>query len=193
MTRLQQKICQKNLIAAYVDGELSEVATAIFEQHLEDCAECRAELRAHRVFVCELDAVLTGDVDIPVPDDFSKVIAVRASSDMRGVRTAAEHRKAIAICVTLALTGFGLLGATAREKVVAIIGTFVAAVLGIAGVVVNFVYDGMAGLVVISRVLGRKVANEGVSFVVVLVVLGVAVFVLSRLISDYHHRTGATE
>jgi anti-sigma factor RsiW len=192
MTKVQQKICQKNLIAAYVDGELSDVASAIFEQHVEDCAECRAELRAHRVFVCELDAVLTNGVELPVPADFSKVIAVRASSDMRGVRSSAEHRKAITICVVLALTGFGLLGATARESVLVIVGRFVNGVLGIGGFVVNFVYDGVAGFVVISRVLGRKIVNETVSFGVIVVVLAVGVIILSRLISGYHHR-GATE
>jgi len=192
MTRVQQKICQKNLIAAYVDGELSEVATAIFEQHVEDCAECRGELRAHRVFVCELDAALNGDVDLPVPADFSKVIATRARSDMRGVRSAAEHRKAIAICVVLALTGFGLLNATARANVFVVVGRFISGVFSITGFVGGVVYDGVAGLVVISRVLAHKIVNETGSFAVVLVVLGAGVALLSRLIHDYH-RTGATE
>ena len=192
MTKVQQKICQKNLIAAYVDGELSDVANAIFEQHVEDCVECRTELRAHRVFVCELDAALTNSGEIPVPADFSKVIAVRASSDMRGVRSSAEHRKAMVICVVLALTGFGLLGASARERVLVVVGRGVNAVLGIGSLLVSFVYDAVAGFVVISRVLGRKIVNETVSFGIVVVVLAVGVFILSRLISDYH-RTGATE
>jgi anti-sigma factor RsiW len=192
MTRVQQKICQKNLIAAYVDGELSEVATAIFEQHVEDCSACRNELRAHRVFVCELDAALAGKVDIPVPADFSKVIATRARSDMRGVRTAAEHRKAIAICVVLALTGFGLLNPTARHNVFVIIGRFISGVFSIVGLAGGVVYDSVAGLVVISRVLGQKIVNETGSFTVVLVFLGAGVLVLSRLIHNYH-RTGATE
>jgi anti-sigma factor RsiW len=192
MIRVQQKICQKNLIAAYVDGELSEVATAIFEQHVEDCAQCRTELRAHRVFVCELDAALTGNASIPVPADFSKVIATRARSDMRGVRTAAEHRKAIAICVALALTGFGLLGATARDNVFVVIGRFVAGVFSIVGFVAGVTYDAVAGLVVISRVLGQKLVNERGSFAIVVVVLGGGVFLLTRLLHDYH-RTGATD
>ncbi|HVF22409.1 MAG TPA: zf-HC2 domain-containing protein [Pyrinomonadaceae bacterium] len=192
MTRVEQKICQKNLIAAYVDGELSDVANAIFEQHVEDCPECRAELRAHRVFVCELDAALAGKVEIPVPDDFSKVIAVRARSDMRGVRSPSEHRKAFAICVVLALTGFGLLGATAREDVLALAGRFITAVISIGSFVSQLVYDAVAGLVVISRVLGRKIVLGSGSFGLLLIVLAVAVFVLSRLLSDYH-RTGATE
>jgi anti-sigma factor RsiW len=192
MTTVQQKICQKNLIAAYIDGELSDVATAIFEQHVEDCAECRTELRAHRVFVCELDAALTGSVDIPVPADFSKVIAMRARSDMRGVRTAAEHRKAIAICMVLALTGFGLLGATARDNVFVVIGRFVAGVFSIVGLVAGITYDAVAGFVVISRVLGQKVVNERGSFAVVLVGLGAGVLLLTRLLHNYH-RPGATE
>ena len=192
MTKGQQKICQKNLIAAYVDGELSDVAAAIFEQHVEDCVECRTELRAHRVFVCELDAALTNSPDIPVPEDFSKVIAVRASSDMRGVRSSSEHRKAMVICMVLALSGFGLLNATARENVLVVLGRFVRAVIGVGSFVLNSAYDGLAGFLVISRMLGRKLVSETASFGVVLVVLAVAVFILSRLISDYH-RTGATE
>ena len=192
MTRVQQKICQRNLIAAYVDGELSGVATAIFEQHVEDCAECRAELRAHRLFVCELDAVLTGTLEIPVPANFSKVIAIRARSDMRGLRTSAENRKAIAICVGLALIGFGLVGATARDAIFALAGRFVGGVVSVSGFVSNTAYDAVAGLVVISRVLGHRIVNETRSFAVLVVVLAVAVLVLSRLLSDYH-RTGATE
>jgi anti-sigma factor RsiW len=192
MTRVEQKICQKNVIAAYVDGELSEVTTAIFEQHIEDCVECRAELRAHRLFVCELDAVMTDKVEIPVPDNFSRVIAVRASSDLRGVRSRAEHRKAIVICVILALTGFGLLGATARDSVFALIGKFLTGAFSLAAFVWSLAYDAVAGLVVISRVLGRKIIVESGSFAVVLVVLAVAILILSRLISNYH-RTGATE
>lgn len=192
MTRVEQKICQKNLIAAYVDGELSEVANAIFEQHVEDCVECRSELRAHRLFVCELDAVMTDKVELPVPDNFSKMIAVRASSDLRGVRSRAEHRKAIVICVILALTGFGLLGATARDSVFVLIGKFLTSVFSLGAFVSNIVYDAVAGLVVIFRVLGHKIVAETGSFAVVLVVLAAGILLLSRLISDYH-RTGATE
>lgn len=192
MTRVEQKICQRNLIAAYVDGELSEVAAVIFEQHVEDCAECRAELRAHRMFVCELDAVMTDKVEIPVPDNFSKMIAVRASSDLRGVRSRAEHRKAIVICAILALTGFGLLGATARDSIFVLIGKFLTSVASIAGFLSTAVYDAVASLAVITRVLGHKIVIESGSFGVLLVVLAAAILILSRLISNYH-RTGATE
>jgi anti-sigma factor RsiW len=192
MTTAQQKICQKNLIAAYVDGELSEVATAIFEQHVEDCVECRGELRLHRRLVCELDAALTSDANIPVPDDFSKVIAVRARSDMRGVRTASEHKRAIAICAVLGMAGFALVGATASEAIFLAARKLLSAVLTIGAFAASAAYDAITGFVVISRVVGQKIVNESGSFLVVLGFLAVGVLVLSRLISNYH-RTGATE
>lgn len=192
MTTGRQKICQKNLIAAYIDGELEENVTLLFEEHLEDCAPCRAELRAHRLFVCELDAALTDSGDIPVPVEFSRMVAARASSDMRGVRTRSEHRKALSICVILALAGFALLGATARDAIFLIAEKFVTTLLSVAGFVSTLVYDTVFGLAVISRVLSRKIIIESGSLGPLLVLLAFAILVLSRLISNYH-RTSATE
>src|SRR5688572_7822993 len=111
----RQEICERNLIAAYIDGELEADVTLLLEDHLQTCAACRVELRAHRLFVCELDAALTDTGEIPVPADFSRMVAARASSDMSGVRTRSENKKALSICLILALAGFALLGAAARD------------------------------------------------------------------------------
>lgn len=192
MTTAQEKYCERNLIAAYVDGELDEDLTQRVEDHLQGCAPCRAELQAHRMFVCELDAALTDSVEIPVPADFSRMVAVRATSDMRGVRTHAEHRKALGICMILALIGFALLGATARETVFLIAEKFVTTVAGLAGFLATVVYDTVAGLAVIFRVLSRKVVIESGSLGPVVVLIAVAILLLSRLLSNYH-RKSATE
>ena len=188
----QEKICERDLIAAYVDGELDENLTMLFEDHLESCASCRAELRAHRLFVCELDAALTDSGAIPVPAEFSRMVAARASTDMRGVRTRSEHRKALGISIILALGAFALLGATARDSVFRVAGKFVATCFSVASFVSTAVYEAIAGLAVIFRVLSRKIIVESGSLGPVLVLLAVAILVLSRLISHYH-RTGATE
>ena len=188
----QEKICERNLIAAYVDGELDENLTQLFEDHLESCAACRAELRAHRLFVCELDAALTDSGAIPVPAEFSRMVAARASTDMRGVRTRSEHRKALGISIILALGAFALLGATARDSVFLVAEKFIATCFSVAGLVSTAVYETIAGLAVIFRVLSRKVIVESGSLGPVLVLLAVAVLILSRLISHYH-RSGATE
>jgi predicted anti-sigma-YlaC factor YlaD len=192
VTTRQEKICEKNLIAAYVDGELEADLTALFEDHLESCSACRAELRAHRLFVCELDAALTDTGEIPVPAEFSRMVAARASSDMRGVRTGSENRKALSICLILALGGFALLGATARDAIFMVAGKFISTCLGVAGFISTVVYDTVAGLAVIFRVMSRKIIIESGSLGPVLVLLALAILILSRLISNYH-RTSATE
>jgi len=188
----QEKICERNLIAAYVDGELDENLTKLFEDHLEGCAPCRAELRAHRLFVCELDAALTDSGAIPVPAEFSRMVAARASTDMRGVRTRSENRKALVICLLLALGGFALIGATARDAIFALGERFVAASVSVVGFLSSIVYDTGAALVVIFGVLSRKLIVETGSVVPLMVLLVVAILILTRLISNYH-RTDATE
>ena len=192
MTSRQENICERNLIAAYVDGELDADAVALFEDHLESCAPCRTDLRAHRLFICELDAALTHSGEIPVPAEFSRMVAARASSDMRGVRTRSENRKALSICLILALGGFALLGATARDAIFIIGGKFVSTFLALTGFISTAIYDTGAGLAVIFRVLSRKIIVESGSLGPVLVLLAIAIVILSRLISQYH-RKSATE
>jgi anti-sigma factor RsiW len=187
----QEKICEQNLIGAYVDGELDAHLTLCLEEHLNDCADCQFELRAHRLFVCELDSALTNrSRDIPVPADFSRRVAARATSDMSGVRTRSENRKALAICMILALSGFALMGATARYAVIIFAETFVTKVFSLVEFMATAVYDAVVGLVVIFKVLSGKI-QPGWSGPL-LVLLAVAILVLSRLLSHYH-RTGATE
>jgi anti-sigma factor RsiW len=190
MSTVLEKSCERNLIVAYVDGELDQKRAQRLEDHLETCAACRAELRAHRIFVCELDAALTDGADIPVPTDFSRMVAAVARSDMRGVRTRSENRKALAICMILALSGLALLGGTARYAVIAVAQKFVTKVFSLIEFIVTAVYDAVVGLVVISKVLSGRIQSGSLG--PLLVLLAVAVLVLSRLLSHYH-RPGATE
>jgi predicted anti-sigma-YlaC factor YlaD len=191
MTTAQENLCESALIAAYVDGELDEDLTLGFEEHLQQCEPCRVELRLHRLFVCELDSTLKQD-EMPMPRDFSRIIAARAASDMRGVRTRAEHRKALGICMILALIGFALVGAAARETIFRLTGKFVSTVVGLVSFASTTVYDTIAGLAVIFRVLSRKLIVESGSLGPLAALLAVAILLLSRLLSNYH-RTSAVE
>ena len=191
-TAVQRNVCEKDLVAAYVDGELDGATMSFFEQHLDVCSACRAELQAHRLFVCELDAALNDPAEISVPAGFSKMVAARATTDMRGVRTGSEHRKALAICMLLALGGFALIGAAARDAIFAIGEGFVAATLSVAGFLSSIVYDAGSAIAVVFGVLSRKLIVETGSAIPLVVLLVVAVLILTRLISRYH-RTGATE
>jgi hypothetical protein len=166
--------------------------TLCLEEHLKSCADCQFELRAHRLFICELDSVLTRGREIPVPADFSRRVAVRATSDMRGMRTGSENRKALAICLALALGGFALIGATARDTFFVVAGKLVSKVFAVLGLLASTMYDSVVGLAVILRVLSRRIIVETGSLWPVLVLLAFGVLILSRLISNYH-RSGATE
>jgi anti-sigma factor RsiW len=187
----QEKICEQNLIGAYVDGELDAGLTLRLEEHLKDCSDCQFELRAHRLFVCELDSALTTrSGDIPVPADFSRRVAARAASDMSGVRTRSENRKALAICMILALSGFALIGATTRYAVFIFAETFITKIFSLVEFGVTTVYDAVVGLLVVLKVLSGKI-RPGWSGPLLGLLAG-AILVLSRLLSHYH-RTGATE
>ena len=192
MNKDQEKICERNLFAAYVDGELDTDLTLLFEDHVEGCVECRAELRAYRLLVCELDAAMSESAEIPVPVDFSRMVAARAASDMRGVRTRSEHRKALTICAVLAFVGFVLLGASARRSLYGFAESLVATVFGLVGFVASTAYDAVAGFVVVFRVLSKKAIIESGSLGPLVGLLALAILILSRLISNYH-RSRATE
>jgi hypothetical protein len=192
MAIISEEICQANLIPAYIDGELDTDSQACFESHLESCEDCRVELRAHRLFICELDAALSHKLEVDVPAGFSRLVTARATSDMSGVRSASENRKALGICAILAIVGFALVGATSRLSAISSSRRLVSTVFGLLSFLWTTLYDAFASVAVILRVVSHKFVAETRSVGLLLVILALAVVLLSRLISHYH-RTSATE
>ena len=188
---VQQISCDENLIAAYIDGELETEQRLGVDQHLDDCDRCREELRVHRMFVCELDAVLTQS-EVEMPTDFSRRVAARATSDLRGIRSASENKKALAFCVVLALAALALLSDTSRMAAIRTTRGLLRTIVGTVSVLLSAFYDMVASVTVISRVLSRKVIVESNSRGLLLVLFALAILLLSRMIVRYH-RAGATE
>ena len=189
--QLKQVSCDDNMIAAYVDGELDSASRVSVELHLEGCKDCRAELRAHRMFLCELDSALTQS-EVTIPSDFSRKVAARATSDLRGIRTASENKKALAFCFILAVTALGLLSDASRVTALNGSRQLARTVIGIVSMLWTALYDMVASVIVISRVLSRKLVVESNSLGLLLVLFALAVLLLSRMIVSYH-RTSATE
>jgi len=183
---LKETTCQREQMAAYVDGELEPSAQQDFEQHIAECESCRSDLRAHRMFLCELDAVLTQEPDLTARSDFARVIVAHAESDMRGMRSRVEHKRALRLILILAIAAFSLLGVAASEVVIGAARVLVANVLGLAGLFWKATYDATASAVVISKVLSRKFVVESGSLGLLVVFLGLAVLLLLRLIASYH-------
>jgi predicted anti-sigma-YlaC factor YlaD len=178
--------CQVEQIAAYLDGELDASAGALFEDHLQGCSFCNAELNAQRLFVCELDSALTLTPDLPVPRNFAQIVAARAESDMSGVRESVEHRRALRFCLVLAIASFALLGAAAIKTV--LFGGWVIAgnTLSIFDLVWTTLRDAAVGLAVISRVIIGGLIPESPYAGLAALLLALAVVLLSLLISSYH-------
>ena len=192
MENSREQLCEVNLISAYIDGELEISTSLLFEDHLDDCQNCRAELRLHQQFMCELDSVLANEPDVVMPANFSQMVAVRAVSDMSGVRSRAENRKALVFCLILGIAGFVLIGPSTRQMTLNLAQRSLGKFFGFVDLAWHAVYDLVASIAVISRVLSRKFIIETGNLGVALVLLAFAAFLLSRLLASYH-RTDAIE
>ena len=184
---MDQSHCHIDQIASYLDDELDGVALIEFESHLKECAACKAELAEQQGLLGALNSALSDKSELPLPANFARVIAVHAESDMSGMRSSTEHRRAFRWCAILAVASVALLGIAARTYAV----NFFRAVgrpLSIAlDLVWTTVYDAATGLMVISRVISKGfVPGSNVFRLFGFLLLALAVLGLSRLISNYH-------
>jgi hypothetical protein len=112
---------------------------------------------------------------------------------MRGVRDRKEHARALQFCIILGLAAFALLGVTSSKAVILSAQTLANKTVGIFGLFGKAIYNGVSGITVVSRVLsGGLIADSRVAGFTALVVVGLAIGLLSFLISRYH-RTRLSE
>jgi hypothetical protein len=184
---IHEKGCQFQDVAAYLDGELSGALLQNFEAHLQTCATCAAELRSQRQLLCTLDVAFNESVEFQLPQDFTRVVAAHAESDLSGMRRKGERHRALQVCAILALVSFALLGTAARTLIVEPTQSF----LRLAATIFDFgwrvTYDAGTGLAVIIRVLGRAIVSGPPSLaLVMLLVFVISISLLSFLIAKYH-------
>lgn len=190
---VQEQICATEKIAAFIDGELEVKESPAFEAHVAECERCSSELLAQKQFMCELDSALAGPFDLDVPHNFARVVSVRAESDMRGVRAAAEHKRAFYYCVLLGLSAFALLGVTASQGLLVRGESFAIKLISMGELLLKAAYDAALSFTVVVRVLsGGLFSDTGFSKVGALIVVVCAIGLLSFLISRYH-RAGLAE
>ena len=177
-------------IGAYLDGQLDSHALTQFEAHLDACRTCRTELNAQRQFLCELDSALSTRNELELPPNFARVVSARAVSDMSGVRSGGERRRALLVCLTLAITAFTLLGATSGRSVLLSVRMLLSKVMGILTFVWSTLHDAFVGLTIVLRVVVRVFQPQStITSVLALMVLALAVVSLSQLIISYHRRS----
>jgi len=151
--------CQLEDVAAYLDGELTGIALERFEHHARECATCARELRAQRQLLCTLDVAFSESRSFDLPNNFARVVTARAENDLSGMRNRHERKRALQLCVLLALIAFALLGAATRTVVVdPLRSTF-----RVARVLFDLLWqaaaDALATVAVLTRVIGRAVLD----------------------------------
>jgi hypothetical protein len=182
-----QRDCQIEQIASYLDGELDTAACLLFEGHVKECSLCAAELAGQRRLLGTLDSVLSRGSDLPLPTNFARIVATHAESDMSGMRERRERGRALRLCVLLAAASLALLGVATREFVfnfVLAVGRPIATVFDLVWTTIG---DAVTGFTVISRVLTKSfLRGSQLGALLGFVLLALAVLLLSRLIASYH-------
>ncbi len=180
-------ICESEKIAAYIEGDLELEPREALEEHFKQCDRCALELREQRLFMCELDSALASPFDLAVPANFAQIVAVRAESDMRGVRSSAENKRAFQFCIILGLAAFVLLGAAASRAELAGAATSISRAAGVLGLIARSIFEAVAGVASLMRILSQGlIADSPVARVAGLAFIAVAVCILSILIVRYH-------
>ena len=118
---MDQRNCQTDQIASYLDDELDDAALITFEAHLKECFHCKAELAEQRGLLGTLNSAFGHGSDLKLPGDFARIITAHAESDMSGVRGHREHQRALRWCAILSAASLALLGVTTRAYVVGVV------------------------------------------------------------------------
>ena len=176
--------CERDLIGAYLDGELDGAAVEDLEAHLKSCNSCAADLRAQQQLVCTLDAAFRNGFDLP--EDFARVVKARAESDVSGVRKRIEWRRALQLIVLLALTSFALLGTAWQGSILQPVRTIARVTTSVLGLGWQTISDTATGFAVIVRLFGQAIILDPHRLGLLLLIILLGVSLLPRLIARYH-------
>ncbi|MGH9943605.1 MAG: anti-sigma factor family protein [Pyrinomonadaceae bacterium] len=176
--------------AAYLDGELGDDADEEFERHAASCASCSGVLAEQRRLLCALDQAFAQHArkEFSLPTNFTEVVKARAQSDMSCVRRPSEKRRALLLCLLLALASFGLLGAAGFGAALAPIGAAWKALSTAITLIGNTLLEASAGAACVTRAVGGRLVNDqpGAGRFVAYAFFALAIALLLRLILSYH-------
>jgi hypothetical protein len=156
-------------VAAYLDGELTGVAVDRFELHAKTCQTCAQELRAQRQLLCTLDVAFSNSPSFDLPNNFTRVVTARAENDLSAMRNRGERKRALQLCLLLALIAFALLGAATRTIVIDPLRSMFRVARVLFELLWQTASDAAATVAVLIRVIGRAALNAQPGFRLLLV------------------------
>jgi anti-sigma factor RsiW len=180
-------ICPREEIAAYLDGELDGEAMIVFEDHVAQCDDCARELRSQRQLLCTLEAAFGKSGRFDLPENFTRVVAAHAESDMQGLRHKLEYRRAMKLCAVLLLAAFALLGAASKTLIFQPIRAFLRVGNSALEMLLRSLADAVEGVAIIARMIARTTITSPRGFgILIALVFLIAISLLPRLIANYH-------
>jgi len=185
--------CSRADAVAYLDGELDAVAAGEFERHVVSCHVCAGTLAEQRRLLCALDVAFSEQPqrgEFALPENFAQVVTARAQTDMCSLlRRPSEKRRALSLIILLAVASFALLGASNFGAALAPARSAWNALTTALNVATHTIIETLTGLALILRALGgRLIAEPGSPRLLVWLLFASALFLLLRLITNYHRR-----
>lgn len=150
-----EKQCSRERIIAYLDGELAPREEFLLEKHAANCENCRAELNLQKRLFSLLDSALDKKAEIELPENFAKVVATRAETNVKGLRSKGERFRALLLCAALFSITVAGLGAETKTAF-ASFGKFGEQALTVLNFIWHLAYDLIVGITVILRSVGNQ-------------------------------------
>ena len=186
-TAKNERVCPREEIVAYVDGEITPREELELEMHIAGCKTCADELNAQKTLLCALDSFRMIEREIELPEDFTKIVVTKAESNVSGLRRPKERRNALVICSVLFLMVLVGLSSGDSETVFGAFPKLIEQFVAVGSFVLHFVYDLAFGITVVLRFLSNQfVFNSDVSTAFLVVSLAISLIILSRLIIRYN-------
>lgn len=145
--------CSREKIISYLDAELSPQEEIVLEKHIAECRNCLSELNLQKQMLFALDSAFGEKTGIELPKDFAKVVATRAETDVKGLRSKSEQFRALFFCSILLLIVVAGLGVTTAFSGIGKFGEQLFVVITFLG---HLFYDLMVGVTVILRSFGKQ-------------------------------------
>lgn len=181
-----EESCLPERISAYIDGELAPAEELALEAHAANCKNCLAHLNAQKQMLHALDFALDEKTEIEPPENFAKIVAIRAETNVSGLRSTEERFRALFLCALLFLIVIVGLGAEA-ENVFDAFARFGEQFVAVAGFVTHLAYNLAIGATVILRSLGgRFIFGSPFLLIILIGSFALSAWTLSRLILRFH-------
>lgn len=151
-----EKVCPREEICLYLDGELSPNEVILLEKHLAECQPCLNELNLQKQMLLALSAAFDKKKEIELPKNFTNIVVAKAECGVKGLRNREERYRAFLLFLPLLLIFIVGLGGD-KDKFFSLVNSFGIQILTVGGFLVHLTFDISFGIAVILKTISQKI------------------------------------